>query len=229
MIKKSHAYLLALLFASLIITSCKSGNNVVNNGVVQKRKYTKGFYVKTLRSPKTVSDNWLMARQSHPLPVKKTPKPAKMQESEKVVNDEIPEKNPAKSKKKKKNDIDSRIPITVKSIFSEAAKITSEKMDKMNMGFRPKALQVVVQTQNETKIIPPRMEPLGIIGMISAIIGIFIAGILLGAAAVTLGIIGINKFAKHPGMFKGRGFAIVAIILGIIDIIGAIIYIALTI
>ncbi len=69
----------------------------------------------------------------------------------------------------------------------------------------------------------PKLEALGLVGLLLGTAGLFIAGIPLGTAAVILGIVSLVKFQKHPQKFKGRGFAIAALIVGLLAIIGAII------
>jgi len=67
---------------------------------------------------------------------------------------------------------------------------------------------------------------LGLVSFFSALIGLFFAGILFGTAAVVLSIISLNKFSKNPGMYKGKGWAIIGLILGIGAIVGAILVLA---
>lgn len=45
--------ILAVLSATVILASCGTSNSVVNNGVIQKRKYNKGFFVKSKSHLKT--------------------------------------------------------------------------------------------------------------------------------------------------------------------------------
>lgn len=71
-----------------------------------------------------------------------------------------------------------------------------------------------------------KMEVLGLLSMIFGIIGLFIAGIPLGIAALILSIISLTKFANNPGKFGGKGMAIAGMILGFVAIIGALLFIA---
>jgi hypothetical protein len=68
-----------------------------------------------------------------------------------------------------------------------------------------------------------KFEPLGIAGLISDLIGMFIAGILLGLVGIVLGIVSLVKIKNNPGRFRGKGFAIASMILGFMAIAGAII------
>ena len=59
-------------------------------------------------------------------------------------------------------------------------------------------------------------------GFVCGIVGLFIAGIILGIVAISLGAAAKNHMKTFPGE-KGNGLATAAIVLGIIDIVGAII------
>lgn len=74
---------------------------------------------------------------------------------------------------------------------------------------------------------PKRLEVLGMLSMIFAIVGIFFAGIILGAAAIILAIISISKFSSRPTEFGGRGMAIAGLIIGIVAVAGAIIVLSM--
>jgi hypothetical protein len=73
---------------------------------------------------------------------------------------------------------------------------------------------------------PVKSEPLGIVGFISGLVGLFIAGIPLGALGVIFGAISLGKIKREPARFKGRGIAIASIIIGIVAAVGAIIVMA---
>lgn len=53
--KLSIISLIALL--AIVVTSCGSSNNVVNNGIISKRKYTKGFFLNRKSNLKTAQNN----------------------------------------------------------------------------------------------------------------------------------------------------------------------------
>lgn len=59
-----------------------------------------------------------------------------------------------------------------------------------------------------------------------AFMGLFFAGIPFGIAAIVLGITGITRIQKSPEKHKGTGWAVLAIVLGLIDILGALIVIS---
>lgn len=61
-----------------------------------------------------------------------------------------------------------------------------------------------------------------IISLILSLVGLIVSGIPCGIAAVVTGIIGIVKY--NPETKKGKGMAIVGIVVGVIDIIMAIMW-----
>ncbi len=72
----------------------------------------------------------------------------------------------------------------------------------------------------------PKMEGLSVAGFISAIVGLLVAGLILGALAIIFGAIGLGKISSNPGKYSGQGFAIAAIIIGIIDIVAVLIFLS---
>lgn len=72
-----------------------------------------------------------------------------------------------------------------------------------------------------------KTEPLSLISFISSLVGLFIFGIVFGIASVIMSAIGLGKINKNPEKWKGKGFAIAGIIIGIIDILAFFIILAL--
>jgi len=72
-----------------------------------------------------------------------------------------------------------------------------------------------------------KTEGLSLTGFFASIVGFFIAGVPLGAMAMVFGIIGMGKISREPDRYRGKGFAIAAVLIGLIDIIGAIIVISM--
>ena len=58
-------------------------------------------------------------------------------------------------------------------------------------------------------------------GFVCSLIGFWVAGVILGIIAISLGAAALNHMKTFPGE-KGKGLAIAAIVIGIIDIVGAI-------
>lgn len=66
---------------------------------------------------------------------------------------------------------------------------------------------------------PLKTEGLGLAGFISGLAGLFIAAIPLGIVAIVFGAISLSKIKRNPQRYKGKGFAIASIILGIVDVV----------
>ena len=71
-----------------------------------------------------------------------------------------------------------------------------------------------------------KTEGLGLTGFILSLVGLFIASIPLGTIAIVFGGISLSKIKKHSQIYKGKGFAIASIIIGIIDVVAMIILLA---
>jgi len=68
--------------------------------------------------------------------------------------------------------------------------------------------------------INPPLSGLGVASLVISILGIFVAGIILGTLAIVFGLIGMSQCDK--GQFSGKGFARSGLIIGIVDVVGAI-------
>ena len=64
----------------------------------------------------------------------------------------------------------------------------------------------------------PKVEPLGLAGFISGLTGFLIAAIPLGTVAMIFGAISLGNIKKNPEKYKGKGFAIAALIIGALDV-----------
>jgi len=54
---RTFKYLLSFVLVASIVASCSTSNDVVNNRRIQKRKYTKGFFVQKKESNKKLEQN----------------------------------------------------------------------------------------------------------------------------------------------------------------------------
>lgn len=67
-----------------------------------------------------------------------------------------------------------------------------------------------------------RVNRLALWGFILALVGLFILPIPLGIAGIIMGIFGLVKISKNSEFERGEGFAIFAIIIGLLDLIAGI-------
>ena len=207
----------------VFVSSCKTSSDVVSNGLIQKRKYTKGYYVKSIKKNKTKHEKIVISKSIEEPAIEDIPAihPDVRTEVARVETS----KRDKTSKQKRKSLNDDRITITLKDILGESKNVTNKKLFKLNKRITRKFSQQDPPIHNYTPA-NRKLEALGLVSFFSALVGLFIAGLLFGTAAVVLSIISLNKFSKNPGMYKGKGWAIVGLILGIAAIVGAIIVIA---
>jgi hypothetical protein len=71
-------------------------------------------------------------------------------------------------------------------------------------------------------------EKLGLTGFILTLIGwLLVFGMPLSIIGVIFGSISLGKIRRNPGHFKGRGFAIASLILGVIGVVFSIVFLAI--
>lgn len=88
----------------------------------------------------------------------------------------------------------------------------------------------VVSTPNsapQTNNFYRKTEGLGVAGMVISIIGLFFLGIPLGLLGIIFGGVSLGKISKYPEKYKGQGFGITAIIVGIVALVGALVLLAM--
>jgi hypothetical protein len=71
------------------------------------------------------------------------------------------------------------------------------------------------------------IEGFAIAAMLAAIIGIFLYVATFGTVAIILSIISLSRIKKNPNRFKGKGLAITALVLGILELLLAILVIGI--
>jgi len=83
-----------------------------------------------------------------------------------------------------------------------------------------KELKSAVRTHSQTMSGQESKPAMGfaVASIVCGIVGLFIAGYILGLVAIILGGIALKRIRSYPGM-PGRGLAIAGIILGIIDVV----------
>lgn len=72
---------------------------------------------------------------------------------------------------------------------------------------------------------PTETSGMAIAALVCGIIGLFFFGIILGPVAICLGLSAKNKIREDPQRYTGQCQATAGIVLGIIDVIGSIIFI----
>ena len=103
----------------------------------------------------------------------------------------------------------------LKILYSNGTSDFFNSFDSFNpsQGYNPN------QINSSDNSLPVKTEGVGIVGFLSGLVGLFIASIPLGILAVIFGGVSLSKIKNNPRKYKGRGLAIAAIILGIIDVV----------
>ena len=117
--------------------------------------------------------------------------------------------------------------ITAVEGFLEIIEPAAETISETVIGESP-ATASSEQTQYQRDMPPPPqdLEALGLAGFIAGVIGLFVLGIPLGVTATVLGAVSLAKIKRNPGRYWGRGFALAALIIGIVAVVGAIVVLA---
>jgi len=119
--------------------------------------------------------------------------------------------------------------------FSESVNKTVDKLNKRQGGFiwsrqditQLQSIPDTVYVKTKQPEIYTKRKTVSVGGFVCGIIGFILSGIIFGPIALVLGIVGLRKVKKQPNKYKGKGFAIASLILGIVDIIGVFIAIAI--
>ena len=200
----------SLLFPSLfvlsaLLASCSS-SDVASNGLFQKRKYNKGVHIDGLRKHANSTEVIAQIGDS---------------DNENIA----PKQNDFQAQKNLFRPLESG---NIKSLASERKERKSEVVEatdekiKRAIGLADSPLEPAIEDPDliywETS--PPAVA---IIGFITSMIGFIVAGIMLGVLSIVLGAIGVALIEKSEKKRKGKFFAIFAIIMGFVDILGALI------
>ena len=89
-------------------------------------------------------------------------------------------------------------------------------------------LTSVVEVTSAGPVGPPGMQPNApgaVAALVCSLIGLFIFGIILGPIGIAQGNKAMRNINENPGQFKGKGMAQAGIVIGIIDVVGWLIYI----
>ena len=70
----------------------------------------------------------------------------------------------------------------------------------------------------------PKIAGIGIAGFVASLLGLLVAGLPLGIFAIIAGSLGLGRIERNPGKYKGKGFATASLIIGMIDVVGVLLY-----
>jgi hypothetical protein len=223
--------IIGLLIVVLIVTSCSTSDKVVSENFIQKRKYNKGFYVNTNEKKNRIKDSDNNKLSSEPNYLSETNKEIidTQNQPENNVSNEVnhdlliastddnflpPEEKISFNSTNDDNSIRTKLEGKIEKSKDKLQKKLNKHVNKLSKS-------------NLTNDGEPKTEGLGLAGFITGLVGLFIFGILFGLIAIIFGAISLGKINKNPDKFKGKGFAITSLILGIIDVAAFLILLAL--
>lgn len=223
-----------LLIIATSFGSCKTGDTIADHGIVQKRKYQKGYHV-NVRTPfkfkkekvNLTKNGELSYTDTEKIKVNLQPEKGELQYPNRTLSEIIPEDEISSFK------IDDG---RVESSFDEnmeasTSSIPAIKSHSLFPGFS--AASDTVKQPNANSKDPDyytdyaavkRTNTLALLSFIFAMASLFIFGLPFGVAAVVCGIIGISQIEKKPTVYKGRAFAIIGIVVGIIAVLVMLVY-----
>ncbi len=217
---KTIKYFKWLIFICLscIIFSCKTGDTLADQGAIQKRRYQKGYYV-NIKAPLAFNKSAKSAERPVAEPISAS------------INGKVDFERVEPILKTTANPV-------AKSAFSSAlAHQENERKTRFRKQLHTKvdlsnirknlvitsdytSQEILSNTDPETDYYgTKKLNVLALLSFIFAILSLFIAGIPLGIAALVCGIIGLTQILSSPDSYKGQGFAIAGIIIGLISMV----------
>ena len=122
-----------------------------------------------------------------------------------IVNDDIYSSHQNLGKKKNFS--------VIKSIEKKEIK---HRLEKLNKIIKPK---VYIKRSIDEEVKEPELHWAALTGMICGILGLFVAGFILGTLGIIFGGIGLNNINKNPDEYKGKGMAVTGLVTGIVAIV----------
>ena len=215
----NYSFLL-LLFIGVGISSCQTSSSLADGGMVQKRKYQKGYHLNIKdplafnKSARSVIETKLepTASLKTALPQKRVvPKP-----TVRVPQSKNTEQTTFKPENIRKNQ--NKPNLVSMDDVAKPFQITST--------YTKQDVVITPDPENDYYAEAKRLNTLALLSFIFSILSLFILAIPFGVAAVVCGIIALVQMESAPRVYKGKGFAIVGLIIGIIAVIAGIIIVS---
>lgn len=216
--KKFNTVILTFIIIVITLSSCSTNHEVASGNFIMKRKYRKGYFVKSVPAfKKSPPASPLVGKQNEIVPVlekKRVEDPAmtaSVQDKMDLSNHDFTgEKYRAPSELSKSMN-------QVKELYrSDIADVKQFRIE-----YRK------IKTEFQKNIFPEKNGDstggsmgLSIASFVLGLVGLLVAGIILGTMAIIFGAISLVKNKK------GKALAIIGIVLGVIDVIGALIVIS---
>lgn len=215
--KNNSKFLWSIIAAAIIILSgCKTNNEVMSNSLIQKRKYTNGFYVeRSAKGSKEATTKAMVAEENNIVNFPGDLDNEKLVATESNIEHTSGNNKSELTTKEKVKDLFSDNTKDLKTFRKKHADISKDIQKKVNSTL----LYAGTASPNNIDEVAGDGGGMSIASFICSIAGLFVAGIILGILAIIFGAIGIGN-----GVYKG--LAIAGVIIGIVDVIGALIIIS---
>lgn len=196
------------LITVLVVTSC----------TIEKRAYNKGFNIQRSANFKRTSEHEHQDTIS-----KRSEKNSKGQINESVTNvletpliaEQSVQTNGTLPTSIERNEIQPK----QQSLFVQELKQATHEAKQY---FFP-----INKKEDAEEPVKKKVDFYSLLGFITGVLGIALFGFLLGVIAVLYGILGIRRINRQPEKLRGKGLAIAAIVLGVVDILVWIVLLAL--
>ena len=210
---KSCKLFILLIGIVLGLGSCKSSSSLTDSGLVQKRRYQNGYHLnlKSHSSDKSNKDR-LAQKEELAQNEKETPLVASI-DGQLSLEQQLPPKE-LKTLPEQKSNFEVKVPANEKNVKPPKVRSEGPQSVKKHSEYSPCSPQPDYYGHTIKKL-----NTLALLSFIFALLSLIILGIPFGIAAVVCGIIGLNQISKSPDVYKGKGFAIVGIIIGLIAVV----------
>ena len=215
-------YLTTLILA--IFASCSTTSDVVSNKRIQKRKYTKGFNIKSLNNN---NYNLALKDQSNSgynsefsvenndntntdlVFASKEGVIIEQSIANQTLRTELKNLNSLLINEKKSVKINKTVdPVLLKDLKKEFK--ANRKVVKEN----------IINTNSlDGDVGEPKVHWAALTGMICGILGLLVTPFLFASLGIIFGGIGLSKIKKNPEKYKGKGMAVTGLVTGIIAVV----------
>ena len=197
----------------ILVTSCKTSNDVVSSKLIQKRKYRSGFYVNNNKKEKEKRDELLITNQEVLYTDEVLVENGSNLESFLEIENNQIEKLRKEKEAKKVSSLNSDDEL---EISSNKASKKMTKLDKKLQKFKKNKSYFANGDDPPKK----KLEIIGLIGFISVILaiilaftGLWLAVLILFGLALLLSIISLTRFGSDKNKFYGKAFPIATLVI----------------
>jgi hypothetical protein len=215
-------YLLTLILS--IFASCSTTSDVVSNKIIQKRKYTKGFNIKSQNY-----NNQKLALKDKISSVYNSEESTENSDNintdlvfaskEGVVIEQTIANQSLRTEFKNLNSLlikEKKSTKTIKSVNP----VLLKDLKKEFKAHKKESKKNLKNTNNlESDDEEPKVHWAALTGMICGILGLLVTPFLFATLGIIFGGIGLSKIKKNPEKYKGKGMAVTGLVTGIVAIV----------